>query len=397
MKSKSFLCLLSGLSFCCALFFTPINNSYAIVPTVVVPNSTTNVEGNSANAYPFALALGNLRSQRYQQIYGASQFASIGAGGLITQIVFRPDSLSGGAFDQVQPDIQINLSTTNAADDALSLVFDDNVGIDDTVVIPRGPLPLSSASSGGIPKDFDIVINLTTPFFYDPSMGNLLLDVRAFSAGKSTFFDTEETSGDGVSRIFTVLSGVGSTTADLSDTEGLVTGFIFGANALELTGAASELGGFDIPLPGIECRSRSGQRERGQYSIVFTFNHNVVSTGLASTTCGASTSRTIDSNDPRRVIVELRHVVCNQSDITVSLTDINDDQGNNLATASTVMTLLLGDVTGDGVVDNRDANQVKQRKGQVTTDANLRADVNADGFISGDDLSLVRSQIGTQP
>ena len=169
------------------------------------------------------------------------------------------------------------------------------------------------------------------------------------------------------------------------------------ANVLELTAAASELDGFDIPLPGIECRSRTGQRARGQYSIVFTFNHNVVATGLASTTCGASTSRTIDSNDPRRVIVDLRHVVCNQSDITVSLTDINDDQGNNLATASAVMTLLLGDVTGDGIVDNIDANQVKKRKGQVTTDANFRADVNADGFISADDLRLVRSQIGMRP
>jgi hypothetical protein len=397
MKKKSFLCLLSGLSFCGTLCLTPIDNACAIVPTVVVPNSTTSVEGNVANAYPFAISLGNLRSQRYQQLYDASQFASIGTGGLITQIVFRPDAVDGAAFDKVQPDIQINLSTTSAAEDALSLTFADNVGGDDTVVIARGPLPLSSADSGGIPRDFDIVINLATPFFYDPSMGNLLLDVRVFSAGKSTFLDSEETSGDGVSRIFTVTSGVNSTTAEYSDTEGLVTGFIFGANALELTGAASELDGFDIPLPGIECRSWRGQRARGQYSIVFTFNHNVVSTGLASTTCGASTSRTIDSNDPRRVIVDLRHVTCNESDITVSLTDVTDDQGNNLPTASAVMTLLLGDVTGDGVVDNRDVNQVKQRKGQVTTDANFRADVNADGFISGDDLQLVRSQIGTQP
>jgi hypothetical protein len=395
MKNKSLLRLLSGLSFCYGLCFTAITNSDAIVPTVVVPNSNTNIEGNADNAYPFALAIARLPSQRYQQIYDASQF--IGTGGLITQIVFRPDSLSGGAFDQVQPDIQINVSTTNAADDALSLIFDDNVGADDTVVIPRGPLPLSSADSGGIPRDFDIVINLTTPFFYDPSMGNLLLDVRAFSAGKATFIDTEETSGDGVSRIATTISGVGSPTADLSDTEGLVTGFVFGVNALELTGAASDLDGFDIPLPGIECRSSSGQRARGQYSIVFTFNHNVVSTGIASTSCGASTSPTIDSNDPRRVIVDLRHVVCNQSDITISLTDINDDQGNSLATASTVMTLLLGDVTADGVVDNIDANQVKRVKGQVTTDGNFRADVNADGFISAADLQLVRSQFGRLP
>ena len=49
------------------------------------------------------------------------------------------------------------------------------------------------------------------------------------------------------------------------------------------------------------------------------------------------------------------------------------------------------------IVDNIDANQVKKRKGQVTTDDNFRADVNADGFISADDLRLVRSQIGMRP
>ncbi len=227
MKSKSvighFPCLASLVALLC---FGAISGAYAIVPTIVAPNGNRNVEGNIDNGYPFNLDFFSVPSQRYQQLFDASQFSSIGAGGLITQLIFRPDAFTGSAFSSMLPDIQINLSTTSVSDDGLSSTFASNVGINDMVVF-AGSLSLSSAFTGpsGGPKDFDIVINLTTPFFYDPSLGNLLMDVRNFGGGSTTIFDAAFVQGDGVSRVGA--NDVNATTADSDfiDTGGLITGF----------------------------------------------------------------------------------------------------------------------------------------------------------------------------
>ena len=197
------------------------NPARAITPTVIVPNSWAMTEAPGNNSYPFNITPFGLSSQRYQQVYAASQF---GGGGLITQIIFRPDATFGSAFTSTLPDIQIDLSTTQAGDDGLSTTYADNVGADDTVVFDRGSLTLSSAFTGPPdgPKDFDIVITLTHPFFYDPANGNLLLDVRNFGGGTTTFFDAVATFADGTSRLFN--SNVNGTTGT-TDTSGLVTGF----------------------------------------------------------------------------------------------------------------------------------------------------------------------------
>jgi hypothetical protein len=117
------------------------------------------------------------------------------------------------------------------------------LGADNTIVF-SGALSLSSSFTGppGGPKNFDIIINLTTPFLYNPAAGNLLMDVRNFNAGTTTQFDaTGSTTGDAVSRIFTSGSGVNSPTADFSDSNGLVTQFTFAAvpepGTLALVGA----------------------------------------------------------------------------------------------------------------------------------------------------------------
>ena len=210
------LTLLGALVLLCA-----ISPARAINPDVVVPNSARNIEGNSNNGYPFDLAETGLSSQRYQQVYAASQF---GAAGLITQIIFRPDATFGHAFTFTLSDIQIDLSTTQAGEDGLSATYANNVGADDTTVFDRGPLTLSSAFTGppNGPKDFDIIITLTHPFFYDPAHGNLLLDVRNFGGGTTTFFDAVTTFADGTSRLFN--ADVNGTTGS-TDTSGLVTGF----------------------------------------------------------------------------------------------------------------------------------------------------------------------------
>jgi hypothetical protein len=191
---------------------------------IVVPNSLETVEGNTNNGLPFSIGTFGLTSQRYQQVYAASEFPGPL---LITAILFRPDAFFGDPFTSTLPSIQINLSTTSADPDALSTTFADNVGLDDTIVFGIGPLTLSSSDTGPIggPKDFDITIFLTTAFSYDPSRGNLLLDVRNFAGGTTTPFDAHDASGDPLSRVLTVSGGVSSPTADFVEGAGLVTMF----------------------------------------------------------------------------------------------------------------------------------------------------------------------------
>src|SRR5690349_10594526 len=59
--------------------------------SIVVPNSLANAEAGNNNSFPFSIGSSGLNSQRYQQIYDASQFAAAPGGGYITQILFRPD------------------------------------------------------------------------------------------------------------------------------------------------------------------------------------------------------------------------------------------------------------------------------------------------------------------
>lgn len=204
-----------------------------MVPTVaaqpsklVVPNELAKVEGNLNNDWPFNIGKG--ASQRYQQVYAASNFASLSGPQSITQIAFRPDAGAGFAFATTIPSIEIRLSTTTRAPNDLSAVFAENVGANDTVVF-AGALSLSSSFEGpdAGPKTFDIVIDLQTPFIYAPGVGNLLLDIRVFSGARTTEFDAHD-AADAVSRNYGIVSagsgGVSAASGKI-DTYGLVTQF----------------------------------------------------------------------------------------------------------------------------------------------------------------------------
>jgi hypothetical protein len=185
----------------------------------------------------------------------------------------------------------------------------------------------------------------------------------------------------------------------LLDTSRIEFDYISSDDDLKLEGAASQkkhrsAGGFDVDLPlsgdvGIE--NRAGARTT---RVVFTFNNNVVAVDGVTSTCGQVGDITVDPADSHNVFVKLNDLLCDQSRVTLSLTGVTDDQGNRLDSASITLGILLGDVNGDGLVNNDDIAATKAVVGEKTNSANFRADVNTDGIIDHNDVRKVTSYRG---
>ncbi len=196
---------------------------------LVVPTGLTSVQGDTGNLFP----LFSQQPIRYQQVYDKSQFG--GTRQTINSIAFRAHS-PGIAFSGTIPQLQVSLSTTAKAPDGLSSIFADNAGADNTQVF-SGPLTVAvnNSSTPGAVNSFDIVITFTTPFLYDPSRGNLLVDIRNLQGGTEVppldqEIDATNALGDSVSRVYnygdanaTAAGQTGSTPE--KDTVGLVTQF----------------------------------------------------------------------------------------------------------------------------------------------------------------------------
>src|SRR5262249_30680586 len=102
----------------------------ASATSIVIPGSNAATEGNSNNVFPFDQF--GLSSQRYQQVYSEAAFGPDPV--FIDALLFRPDATFGAAFSSTLSNVQIDLSATTAAVDALSPTFANNVGANDTVV-----------------------------------------------------------------------------------------------------------------------------------------------------------------------------------------------------------------------------------------------------------------------
>lgn len=171
-----------------------------------------------------------VNTQRVQQVYKALQFPSDPI--LITELRFRPaEAPFGSDFTNTISDIQINLSTTSNHVDGLSINFSNNVGSDDQIVY-SGSLAISSANTGDNsgPRDADIVVHLQNPFAYDPSKGDLLLDIRHFSDDSSNGAYTKMLykTNDTGSRVLS--SDPNASTAAVSDSRVDVVNFVYQGN-----------------------------------------------------------------------------------------------------------------------------------------------------------------------
>lgn len=155
----------SRVAWCCALaickcLLLPEWGAAAGPP----PTGTITVQppgAMSENSYPMIQ-----KNARWQQVYDDSFFGAvpirIASFGFFSR--FGLETISYGS------DFSIRMSTTEREPGNLSSRFDDNIGADVKTVY-EGPITLTAI--GGQWTN----INLMTPFVFDPTAGNLLLEV----------------------------------------------------------------------------------------------------------------------------------------------------------------------------------------------------------------------------
>lgn len=155
---------------------------------VVVPNALETVEGESYDIFPFGNFWGE-PSARFQQVFDASQFADyLATGAFIIQVAFRPEGDGGWGFNFQFQDFVLSLSTTQKKPGQLSTNFSENVGPDEKIVW-SGIIQTVCSWPDGRPSGFFLSIPFSyRPFFYQPALGNLLVDIRI-----STFLNAAET------------------------------------------------------------------------------------------------------------------------------------------------------------------------------------------------------------
>jgi hypothetical protein len=162
---------------------------------------------------------------RYQQVYSSTLFSNLNSNIYLKFIEFSPKVLP---FQEPAawsvPSMQVNLSTTAKSADSLSPVFSENVGPDDQVVFGPGPHTFSPTYPDGYGTVF-----LDRSFRYNPSLGNLLLDVRILEGSpfipQQVSLDAFDSPTDEVSRVWS--TNVQASLADGADSGGLTTLFWF--------------------------------------------------------------------------------------------------------------------------------------------------------------------------
>ncbi|MCP4191597.1 MAG: PEP-CTERM sorting domain-containing protein [Pirellulaceae bacterium] len=250
----------------CCLAVLLVGTTFAQI-SVVVPEDLIDLEGDTSGPEEFAGA-----PFRVQFVYEADQFSLPENAGAITGFLLRPDSLIPGPRELAYDDIEVRLSTTEVNSDDIDLIFEDNVGGDELLVY-EGELEVSTQAVGPEdgPLEFDYFYPFTTPFDYDPSKGNLLLDVISFSGQDFEQLEDQDSSvvgiyaGDPLSDIGEFLPA-GLVVAFLFDSPGLPGDFdgngILDAIDIDLLSAEVRLGN-NTPSFDLNADQKVNDADRG--------------------------------------------------------------------------------------------------------------------------------------
>ena len=178
-----------------------------------------------------------------------------------------------------------------------------------------------------------------------------------------------------------------------SITESVRNAFLFGPTRVVSRKVHGSVGAFDIDLPmtgspGVECRSGGAN---GDYQIVFSFL-NEVTFDSAVISGGAGSISGVSGQGTGTITINLTGVT-NAQTINVSL--LNASNGIDTSNFVVPMSVLLGDTSGNGVVNASDLTKTKGQVGGPLNDHNFREDVNASGSINATDIGVIKAQSGT--
>ena len=86
--------------------------------------------------------------------------------------------------------------------------------------------------------------------------------------------------------------------------------------------------------------------------------------------------------------------VANAQTLSVTLNGLTDQFLQNLPDTAVGMSVLIGDVNGNAVVNATDVSAAKVQSGAPVSNANFHSDVNANGAINASDVSTVKLHSG---
>jgi hypothetical protein len=179
------------------LVFASVAEIFAQSTFYVSPIGYANVEGNSSTTNLFSTGF-----SQFQQVYSASEFdIPAGASGLVTSVAFRIDGAAGQSFSGFWPGASISLSTTPNSPSALSPVYANN-GSANSVQVFSGPFLIRATNTSLFPRSFEVQISFSTPFWYDPSLGNLSMYIGSLAGPANLVLDAQDSFGDGVGRVY---------------------------------------------------------------------------------------------------------------------------------------------------------------------------------------------------
>ena len=221
---------------------------------------------DTGNCYPFmcndsGTSVG--QSIEYQQVYSSAAFSMPVAITSETfywqgaQIFGGSDTLLGGSY-------LFSLSTTAAPVNGLSSTLASNLGPD------NAPVLLFSVPAGGQSFGTSFTFHNAVPFFYNPGLGNLLMDVNVSGAsapGGNIFFDTNGFNGGAdngntiVGRVYCPFGDCSMHSPVAESGYGLVTDFSTGT-AVPEPSFVYVLGGA-LALLGVAQRVRRNRRADG--------------------------------------------------------------------------------------------------------------------------------------
>ncbi len=236
------------------------NPAFAADIVTITPNPAPSGQAQSPAPFTYRGTSGS----RTQQVYASSFFSGPQ---MLTSLAFRstPGFRNGANYASVN----ISLSTTMFGDETgtpLSADFSSNIGAD-ALLVYRGAISFTAPISDG----FEYIVNFDNAFRYDPSMGNLLLDVTipvgSGVDGPGFFlasYDTANSFNDGVYSVNSVFDG--AATSGIANTAGTITQF----TGTALAGAVPEPATWAMMIGGFGMAGGAMRRRRASTKISFT-------------------------------------------------------------------------------------------------------------------------------